>query len=270
VVFSHSCAKLTRTLQLLLIAGILVNLVKGAELILRPHQEKWLQYKWESMTLWLHYSKPINWFFQSGKITQFFWISYALFFPVILVLALALLPELKWRYWIGVILCFLMTGGLFLYSVIMKNKEDDVYQLKIQQKLINWFSEGRTTRQYIFRLLLLATLTVVLIFLTYVSIIGLIRLKVASPWAFFVIIMFLVMPVVRLHGAYLVIINLGITSLTTLGLSLILLVAEFLLRILRGIAWRIAEYNKGAFAAIILVATALLGIIEFYLRVIKR
>lgn len=58
---------MTRTLELLLIVGILLNLVKGADLLLRPYQQKWLQEKWDSMTLRLHYTKPLDWYFQKGQ-----------------------------------------------------------------------------------------------------------------------------------------------------------------------------------------------------------
>jgi hypothetical protein len=51
-----------RTVEILLVIGILVNLIKGADLILRPHQQKWLQNKFESLALWLDYAKPPKWY----------------------------------------------------------------------------------------------------------------------------------------------------------------------------------------------------------------
>ncbi|MBV9762235.1 MAG: hypothetical protein JO340_16865 [Acidobacteriaceae bacterium] len=45
-----------------------------------------------------------------------------------------------------------------------------------------------------------------------------------------------------------------------------LAVAELVLKFLRACAWRIVEYNKGAFAAITLIVTAVVGIVDFLLK----
>ena len=50
-----------RTIEILLVIGVLVNLIKGSELVLRPHQEKWLQNKFETLVLWFEYARPIDW-----------------------------------------------------------------------------------------------------------------------------------------------------------------------------------------------------------------
>jgi hypothetical protein len=50
-----------RAVDILFITGVLINFIKGADLILRPHQQKWLQKKFESITLWLEYFKPLAW-----------------------------------------------------------------------------------------------------------------------------------------------------------------------------------------------------------------
>src|SRR5215813_3388564 len=47
-------------IEILLVAGILTNALKGAELILRPYQQKWVQAKWDDITLRLEYSKPLE------------------------------------------------------------------------------------------------------------------------------------------------------------------------------------------------------------------
>ena len=47
-------------IELLLVAGIFVNLIKGGELLLRPHQQKWLQDKLVTLTLKLDYTKPLD------------------------------------------------------------------------------------------------------------------------------------------------------------------------------------------------------------------
>ena len=47
-----------RAVDVLFVVGVIVNLVKGADLILRPHQQKWLQDKCNSLALYLDYTKP--------------------------------------------------------------------------------------------------------------------------------------------------------------------------------------------------------------------
>ena len=47
------------TVEILLIVGILVNLIKGADLILRPHQQKLVQDRIETLALWLDYKSVL-------------------------------------------------------------------------------------------------------------------------------------------------------------------------------------------------------------------
>lgn len=54
----------------LLAVGVFINVVKAAELALRPHQQRWLQDKSESLTLWLEYVGPLRWYRAPGRIMQ--------------------------------------------------------------------------------------------------------------------------------------------------------------------------------------------------------
>jgi hypothetical protein len=63
---------MNRALQILLVAGILVNLIKGGELLLRPYQQKWLQDKCDTLALRLDYTKPLEWYLKFNQFkTQF-------------------------------------------------------------------------------------------------------------------------------------------------------------------------------------------------------
>src|SRR6266849_1756696 len=53
----------------LALVGILINLLKGADLLLRPNQQKWIQSKFESITLGLDDLRPIQWY---SKLRQAF------------------------------------------------------------------------------------------------------------------------------------------------------------------------------------------------------
>jgi hypothetical protein len=58
----------------------------------------------------------------------------------------------------------------------------------------------------------------------------------------------------------------GGPSLVVALVSICLLFAEIILGILRALVWRIVEYNRGAFAAIVLIVTVALGLVDMYLR----
>src|SRR5580658_10717299 len=46
-------------LDIATISGIILCVTKGAELLLRPHQEETLKQHLESLTLWLSYANPL-------------------------------------------------------------------------------------------------------------------------------------------------------------------------------------------------------------------
>lgn len=46
----------------LLVAGLLINLLKGADLILRKRQKEWLEDRFETLTLRLDDLRPLSWF----------------------------------------------------------------------------------------------------------------------------------------------------------------------------------------------------------------
>jgi hypothetical protein len=50
------------TIVILFIIGTLANLLKGADLLLRPHQKKKIQERAETLTLWAEETKPVEWY----------------------------------------------------------------------------------------------------------------------------------------------------------------------------------------------------------------
>jgi hypothetical protein len=44
------------------------------------------------------------------------------------------------------------------------------------------------------------------------------------------------------------------------------LVAHVVLRVVEAVAWRVVEYQKGAWAAVVAIATAILGLVDLYLK----
>lgn len=73
----------------LFVIGLLVNLTKGADLILRPAQQKWIQSKTESLALLLDYTHPIRWYSGLTKHKAKIWLAAlpVTFFFVVIVYA---------------------------------------------------------------------------------------------------------------------------------------------------------------------------------------
>lgn len=255
-----------RTVDILLVIGILVNLIKGADLVLRPHQQKWLQKKFESLALWLDYTKPLKWYMSLVHKKVY---SVLFFTAPFIVIALPLAPSIVKSgiapLWWGV---FVVVFGIIATIVTIasafgiSNLEDDLPSerppfydvLSLGQY---WLINSDSFAQQLLRHLLVVATSVglwLIISSTKTNIFG--------------------------KGGFLIEILNGIVFLTfcfiTWGFAassfliiifvLILLAAEVMLKFFRGLVWRIVEYNKGAFAAIVLIVTIVLGVTEFYLK----
>ncbi len=90
--------------------GVLINLFKLGDMILRPQQKKKFEEVFETFTLWLDDIKPINWFnnlVHSGKL------QYALTLISVYILVLIFLyfqPKASWASWEGVLQAFALPG----------------------------------------------------------------------------------------------------------------------------------------------------------------
>src|SRR6266850_7536554 len=100
-----------RTVEILLVIGLLVNLLKGADLILRPHQQKWLQDKFETLVLWFDYAKPIDWFIKKDAAKKVY-VSQAVLLVTLLsggFIVMRSISMMGWSWWtILIILSFVI------------------------------------------------------------------------------------------------------------------------------------------------------------------
>lgn len=253
-----------RTVEILLVIGILVNLIKGADLILRPHQQKWVQDKFETLTLRLSDTKPLTWF---GYITNpvIFWV-------------LALIIGFPLAYALGQPLLFANTlkdlsfyTGLVLLSLWNMNKAN-TYATGFISYIGN-AKEKKGGKSYSFRTFIKRFLRVSLSFIILCSLIGIAMYILSSVWLNFSphsrpisrleLLRISFIPAWPFIFHFLSILTVCSLIIFAAGL---LLIIEILLVFIRAICWRIAEYNKGAFAAIILIVTIALGVTEFYLK----
>jgi hypothetical protein len=248
-----------RTVEILLVIGVLVNLVKGADLLLRPHQQKWLQEKVETTTLWLTYLKPLRFYKTlSKRNSQIVIAVIASAYYGFLILQLAVIHEAvvtsSIKFFVFPSPGNKLFGDLFLKVVVLGF---GIGTIQFAFPAIRWLLEG-TRFQYF---LLKFSLFVFLLLITFGIAIALNAID--SPILKQLILNALILCTLFLLVSLLLVLSAGVTVIIY---SILLLLLEGLLILLRGIAWRIAEYNKGAFAAIIVIITITLGITEVYLR----
>lgn len=250
-----------RTIDILFIIGLLVHLFKGADLLLRPHQERWLQEKCDTLALWLDFTRPLKWYakFKIRKTRVILIIGSA-------VLYLSLAAGLASRNWDPYTQYNLIMIIVFTVYIAREFLDSG----KSEHPVIKFLLSGQGFLIFLLRPILLLAVGAFIIFAYLVVVAALFYCFVTNQLVLFIIILYGALTVLGILITYNVplvqIEMLAVLSLCILCLSAILLVAEAFLLVFRGIAWRIAEYNKGAFAAIVLIATILLGATEFYLK----
>jgi hypothetical protein len=264
-----------RTVEILLVLGILVNLLKGADLILRPHQQRWLQDKFELLVLKLDYTRPIDWYLKKSLINVFI-VAEIVVVIVLLVIPFFLIEITKLRLLIYLILVGWHALSPLFYSINMEpdpNKPERLWDInyRLAEKLIQWVEKSGTFLQQIVRLLLLILLVGAHILLPYLlfilSDVSLMKFSKELRILFLFILVPLFIFFMRYYiGPFNNILVIGLPAILVVLFTVILIPIELLIRLLRGIVWRIVEYNKGAFAAIVLLITIALGAIEFYLK----
>jgi hypothetical protein len=245
------------TVDVLLIVGLILNFVKAGDLILRPHQLKWFQDRFEHMTLWLDFTKPLKALktltSDDGRLALLV-LGYV---PAIFVLAATQAPQASEPK--GISLITYLNFGILIFLI------------KKGLPITRWlFGDGRVT-SFLKRFMLLSIGQLVALVCLVLSVRLIVYLSDHSNEHFLLGALFVVDILVLLALALLNLVysTIWLACFLTIVASSILLIFEILLRFARGIAWRIVEYNKGAFAAIVLIVTVALGLIDFYLKFYK-
>jgi hypothetical protein len=255
-------------LDTLVIVGVFLSMLNLGEWLLRPHQKKAFEQNMESLTLTLHYTRPISWFSRLGerRFALAWTIISALFFFFagfnMLGGALIFLVE-TWRN--------TLAAQSRIIPVIVGNVTQDsvlwvVYAYfaitlpvilatfyLLGQRITTYFSSSGRTALFIGRILGVYAATAAFAF---TAMIGAIYFGRSLWYAFIGIPLLVVMPIP------IVVVEIG---LLMISLMLVLAVFEFILKLLRAVCWRIVEYSKGAWAAVIAILTAALGIYKVFL-----
>lgn len=272
-----------RTVEIFLVLGILINLVKGADLLLRPHQQKWLQAKCDTLALWLDYSRPVQWYMQPIVKLKIFWLS-----ATALIVADCILSIIAWHIpvskWPAVIsLGIFGSVSMFMWLNRVLNEGDKtnssskpsnrwaVYGKNLEKNLVVWLLKSTTIIGLLARQSLLAVAGFISLPLL-LCIPALAIIAISPHWSGWIsglaggTLLIVIYYRRRIYAVLKAFGNVGVVSFFNLIFSLLLVIGELILKLLRGIMWRVADYNKGAFAAIVLIITIALGVTEFYLK----
>jgi hypothetical protein len=269
-----------RSIDVLTLIGIVLNLVKATDLILRPHQQRWVQAKFESLTLLLEYTRPLRWFAGLSQASLIF-IVYALTGAYVAFRMGRIID------WLGHFIPPLAGSreppfGAYVFGiVVMLIVGFSKYR---SAEAMEWIIHGdhstraphETIHPFLFVLRFLwITLrfcfSFVLVDLFVYGTMSIVLTKRISliPYSSFDYRLF---RIALFSGMFYLFSLLAIVPVCTLisGITIVLFILEILLKVSRAVCWRIVEYNKGVVAAITLILTVALGALDIYLKATHR
>jgi hypothetical protein len=227
--------------------GLLANIVKAADLVLRPYQQKRIQQALEDFTLRLEYfdtTKLLNSLSnpdEIGKVTR----SILYFQGVVLALEVSLVCfGVIFGKWPGETLFAALCAALVMIGML---------RFGWVEVGMRWFVGSARLLSFSIRYTILLSAEVVPLVLWRTTLLSSKNVNYVLSENHLTLV-FLLFPFLAVYsialyvGACWIVVELG---------RLILIKG---LTILRGTAWRIVEFNKGAVAAIVLIVTVFLGI----------
>lgn len=229
--------------------GVIVNLFKGADLILRPPQRKQVQEAVETATLWLEELRPMRWRRHLSTPRGQKVILGICILECVAGLIIALIRQFE-EGGISNVAEGLPAMAILVIPIALL--------IRYGPRSARWFFEPKSAWRFILRFAgLWVILFVIIVSREFLpAIIAYFFIATGYyPLTYGIIFFLCILPVLYysaiLHIAILII-------LCTLLIALL----EGTLKIIRGVAWRVVEYDKGAYAALALLATIGLGILK--------
>jgi hypothetical protein len=242
------------TLQILFYLGLLTTILKVADLLLLPSQQKWLQDKVDTFTLWISYQKPLIWCKRvlEKKITQI--LATVLFTAFCILFTISQLQDKGLEVvWIASLTVFSLTALTIIIVQLLKFKEIKVY---------TWLFKKGSIISFVLKLAIVSFLIYLYIFTIGENFDEVEYLKFASLIERFsvnVIHAFLTPAAVVIYSLVV------LPSIGILFIYLVIVILWMIVQSLQFIMWRIALYPKGAWAGIIAILTCVCGIAIAYL-----
>ena len=246
-------------IHIVFVISLLLTLMKGADLLLRPHQQKWLQEKLEIVTLKLTYTNFFRWY---SEHLNSWMLKFVGLFSLILVTSILHDPFLT------ILSTALKNNGLLFISAIGLSTAFALRMRSTHKSSLEYI-EGKDTENVSLMTFLKRSLEVlrgffILIFLAFIfyfaAFYSIDKFILKENLPIFIYSIICITPV-SING-----LGIFFSLLIVLLLTCIVGLLHFLLKAIEAACWRIVEYNKGAFAAINIVITVGLGIAELCLK----
>jgi hypothetical protein len=251
-----------RVLDVATTLGVLMVVLKAGDLILRPYQQEWVQDKLETLTLHLHFMKPVDWFatFVTPLATALATIA------VSFALGVRLLPAMRKTIDIKINPSLESFASATIMLVTLPSTTFVGRTFTAQ-----WFVIGKLVaeRKQPLRDLFIRWARNCFVFLIALSLIVTLFeqcIRIPQPTDYkltrtdYILALFAGLPQIYW---FLQCFLPGLTLLVVMGLLGILHICVLGLR---EVTWRIVEFQKGAFAALIAIATLICGIADILAR----
>jgi hypothetical protein len=246
------------SINFLLAIGIITNLIKGGDLLLRNSQKKKLQDRFETFTLWIDGLRPLSWLSSLPKPRPALWwsISSAIFSLIAPIGALGGALAFNLDLIANAIRALAhnqgVHGPILAYPLLIGAVlavPASIFTLRtFSRPLVAWLVGQARFWPFLPRLALFYGLSTGILALFWwicrmLSSNMLIAVGLLLLWPFTFIIYFL-----------------NTTGLLIVSLYILIRPINWIVKFVGAICWRVAEYSQGVFAAFLLIATIALGL----------
>lgn len=254
----HSVKYMSELINMLLGTGLLINLIKGAELLMTLEQKKKIESHFESATILLDDLEPLKWL-ELIRSKGFKILLFLFGFLQFLVLAASTYETDIFEIAPGddtaifkliLPLLALLTG----FCILLFNLK------RFNQLIYHFLTSSANPKIFMgkFLLITIALFSIIFFVLTiYIFIPDLIWLNYSIE-----ITLTLLSPFMIYLGAV------GMVAGIIFDFYLLIFISALLISVLKWLFWKIATYNKGVFAAILLVVTVMLGFVKVVIGLI--
>jgi hypothetical protein len=244
-----------KELDILFAIGILIQIIKLSDFILRPHQQVWIQSRFEILTLHLSYLRPLHLYkhIAMKKYIKFFILAIESVVVLIIIMGSMKMIFLEHRtlvfsnYWATILGSLLLMLFTWIGFKIYLGPFCD--WLFLHEHFFGFFTR-----------FVIAFLVGYSLSFTSIILIGVMRVESSNPIVGSTIAEALAFSIVTFWE------TLTALGLIVIILELLLLLVNAAIFIFRYISWRIVEYQKGAWAAIILLITFAIGILDIWIH----
>ena len=242
---------MSRAFDILFVLGIVANLLNLGDFLLRPSQKESFQRYMETTVLWLDYTRPITWLRRLGNMPAYW----------IFLIALSLgsigwiLMNSTWATNLGRIIGFFMFIAS-VWSILL------VHLWRYTNIVFNYLTSNGKVSTFLLKSTGLIVLMISINSLIYYGF-SLIE-KSENLWLSLLVLAYYAMCLYFARSILLVAVSLPATMFIV-SVMFFLFMMECTLIFIRAMCWRIVEFSKGSWSAIILLATVAIGLAKIIL-----